>query len=202
MFCHWLDGYPHLMDMGEESARLCDRRAGDRQTNIVTEALWNNVRRNLPKKKKEPPNGSLLLLGGATVDERRQSILTLGPKLCVEPRLDIVDRLSLTRDVARHVPEKEKDRCVVECVDVVAQAPVARLQDAGYSVSVLQANGSRLLRKLKQKNEPSSEKGRQAILVLFYIRDAFERGTMALDDLTVESGECPPVPPEFAERWP
>ncbi|XP_037505646.2 apical endosomal glycoprotein [Rhipicephalus sanguineus] len=32
------------------------------------------------------------------------------------------------------------------------------------------------------------------ILVLFYIRDAFERGTMALDDLTVESGECPPEP--------
>lgn len=35
-----------------------------RQANIVTEAIWNDVRRKLPKKKKrEVPEGRLLILG-------------------------------------------------------------------------------------------------------------------------------------------
>ncbi|KAL3217719.1 hypothetical protein MRX96_032058 [Rhipicephalus microplus] len=93
-----------------------------RQANILTEAMWNDVRRGLPRKKRDPPKGGLLLLGDAVVEERQQKVLRLGPKFCVEPRLDLVDKLSLTRDIARQVPEKEKDRCVVECVDVVAKA--------------------------------------------------------------------------------
>ncbi|KAL3237313.1 hypothetical protein MRX96_048196 [Rhipicephalus microplus] len=84
--------------------------------------MWNDVRRGLPRKKRDPPKGGLLLLGDAVVEERQQKVLRLGPKFCVEPRLDLVDKLSLTRDIARQVPEKEKDRCVVECVDVVAKA--------------------------------------------------------------------------------
>ncbi|KAL3202904.1 hypothetical protein MRX96_042300 [Rhipicephalus microplus] len=87
--------------------------------------MWNDVRRGLPKKKRDPPKGGLLLLGDAVVEERQQKVLRLGPKFCVEPRLDLVDKLSLTRDIARQVPEKEKDRCVVECVDVVAKASEA-----------------------------------------------------------------------------
>ncbi|KAH7953088.1 hypothetical protein HPB49_004516 [Dermacentor silvarum] len=87
--------------------------------------MWNDVRRTLPKKKKRDlPEGRLLVLGGATVEERHQEVLKLGPKFCVEPRIGIVDRLSLTRDIARSVPEKEKERCVVECVDVVAKASI------------------------------------------------------------------------------
>ncbi|XP_075739436.1 uncharacterized protein LOC142784942 [Rhipicephalus microplus] len=97
-----------------------------RQANILTEAMWNDVRRGLPRKKRDPPKGGLLLLGDAVVEERQQKVLRLGPKFCVEPRLDLVDKLSLTRDIARQVPEKEKDRCVVECVDVVAKASVTR----------------------------------------------------------------------------
>ncbi|XP_077548091.1 uncharacterized protein LOC144160811 [Haemaphysalis longicornis] len=96
-----------------------------RKANNLTEALWNYARPNLPKKqKKVGSEGRLLVPGEATVEERQQGVLKLGPKFCVEPRLDIVDRLALTRDVARYVPEKEKDRCLVECVDVVAKAPV------------------------------------------------------------------------------
>ncbi|KAL3242413.1 hypothetical protein MRX96_047761, partial [Rhipicephalus microplus] len=56
------------------------------------------------------------------VEKRQQKVLRLGPKFCVEPKLDFVDRLSLTKDIVRQVPEKEKDRCVVECVDMVAKA--------------------------------------------------------------------------------
>ncbi|KAH8020296.1 hypothetical protein HPB51_000147 [Rhipicephalus microplus] len=114
-----------------------------RQANILTEAMWNDVRRGLPRKKRDPPKGGLLLLGDAVVEERQQKVLRLGPKFCVEPRLDLVDKLSLTRDIARQVPEKEKDRCVVECVDVVAKASVSRLQDEGYPFSVMLAVGTR-----------------------------------------------------------
>ncbi|KAL3221463.1 hypothetical protein MRX96_029453 [Rhipicephalus microplus] len=70
--------------------------------------MWNDVRRGLPRKKRDPPKGGLLLLGDAVVEERQQNVLRLGPKFCVEPRLDLVDKLSLTRDIARQVPEKEK----------------------------------------------------------------------------------------------
>lgn len=94
-----------------------------KQTSLLTEALWNGVRPRLPKKqKKVTTEGRLLVLGDTTVDDSQQDVLRLGPKYCVEPQLDIVDRLALTRDVARYVPEKERDRCVVECVDVVAKA--------------------------------------------------------------------------------
>ncbi|XP_077528255.1 uncharacterized protein LOC144139896 [Haemaphysalis longicornis] len=102
-----------------------DFREWLRQANNLTEAFWNYARPNLPKKqKKVGSEGRLLALGDANVDERQQKVLKLGPKFCIEPRLDIVDRLALTRDVARYVLEKEKDRCLVECVDVVAKARV------------------------------------------------------------------------------
>ncbi|KAH6920341.1 hypothetical protein HPB50_028670 [Hyalomma asiaticum] len=97
-------------------------REWHRQASITTEALWNDVRRNLPKKKKtEVPEGRLLILEGAKVDRRHQEVLKCGPKYCVEPRLSIVDKLALTRDIARSVPENEKERCVVECVYVIAK---------------------------------------------------------------------------------
>ncbi|KAL3251890.1 hypothetical protein MRX96_055024 [Rhipicephalus microplus] len=121
--------------------------------------MWNDVRRGLPRKKRDPPKGGLLLLGDAVVEERQQKVLRLGPKFCVEPRLDLVDKLSLTRDIARQVPEKEKDRCVVECVDVVAKASVSRLQDEGYPFSVMLAVGTRLLKKLRRETAPCLETG-------------------------------------------
>ncbi|KAH6926168.1 hypothetical protein HPB50_015542 [Hyalomma asiaticum] len=96
-------------------------REWHRQASITTEALWNDVRRNLPKKKTEVPEGCLLILEGAKVDRKHQEVLKCGPKYCVEPRLSIVDKLALTRDIARSVPENEKERCVVECVDVIAK---------------------------------------------------------------------------------
>ncbi|KAH7968233.1 hypothetical protein HPB52_007046 [Rhipicephalus sanguineus] len=98
-------------------------REWHRQANILTEVLWNDVRGSLPPKKKKTdvPEGRLLILEGANVDKRHQEVLKCGPKYCVEPRLSIVDKLALTRDIARSVPEKEKERCVVECVDVVAK---------------------------------------------------------------------------------
>ncbi|KAH7961524.1 hypothetical protein HPB52_009572 [Rhipicephalus sanguineus] len=98
-------------------------REWHRQANILTEVLWNDVRRGLPPKKKKTdvPEGRLLILEGAKVEKRHQEVLKCGPKYCLEPRLSIVDKLALTRDIARSVPEKEKERCVVECVDVVAK---------------------------------------------------------------------------------
>ncbi|KAH7931432.1 hypothetical protein HPB51_029854 [Rhipicephalus microplus] len=115
-----------------------------RQASILTEAMWNDVRRGLPRKKRDPPKGGLLLLGDAVVEERQQKVLRLGPKFCVEPRLDLVDKLSLTRDIARQVPEKEKDRCVVECVDVVAKASGVLFVDAArYPLSAGGGDGGR-----------------------------------------------------------
>ncbi|XP_077533043.1 uncharacterized protein LOC144145347 [Haemaphysalis longicornis] len=73
-----------------------------KQASLLTEALWDDVRPRLPKKQKNVTSeGRLLVLGDATVDESQQEVLRLGPKYCVEPQLDIVDRLALTSDVAR-----------------------------------------------------------------------------------------------------
>ncbi|XP_077535949.1 uncharacterized protein LOC144148261 [Haemaphysalis longicornis] len=149
-----------------------------RQANNLTEALWNYARPHLPKKqKKVASERRLLVLGEATVEERQQEVLKLGPKFCVEPRLDIVDRLALTRDVARYVPEKEKDRCLVECVDVVAKAPVSRLREAAYPLHVLQASCERLLRKLKHVQEVTPEEcaQRSKVTVIPYVHGLSHR---------------------------
>lgn len=119
----------------------------------MTAALWDEVRPKLPKKQKKPDSsGRLLVLGGATVEKRQEDVLKLGPKFCIEPRLDIVDRLTLTRNVARYVPEKEKDRCVVECVDVAAKASArtGSKPDVGRTVKYLVEHNLRVVQADKE----------------------------------------------------
>ncbi|KAH6928239.1 hypothetical protein HPB50_012978 [Hyalomma asiaticum] len=87
----------------------------------LTEVLWRQVWVVLPKKQKnagEP--GKLLFLGDTQVDEEQKDILKLGHKFCVEPSLQLPDRLALARDISRNVSDEEKDSCVRECVEVVA----------------------------------------------------------------------------------
>ncbi|KAL3242254.1 hypothetical protein MRX96_021300 [Rhipicephalus microplus] len=98
---------------GDDGERACAAGAMTSSTgeaNILTEALWNDLRRSFPKKKKDPPKGSFLILCDAAVDERQQKALRLRPEFCMEPRPVVIDRLSFTRNIARQVPEKEKDR--------------------------------------------------------------------------------------------
>ncbi|KAH6923798.1 hypothetical protein HPB50_007149 [Hyalomma asiaticum] len=76
----------------------------------VTEVLWRQVWVVLHKKQKnagEP--GKLLVLGDTQVDEEQKDILKLGPKLCVEPSLQLPDRLALARDISRN--------SVKECIE-------------------------------------------------------------------------------------
>ncbi|KAH6945415.1 hypothetical protein HPB50_008372 [Hyalomma asiaticum] len=70
----------------------------------LTEVLWRQVWVVLPKKQKnagEP--GKLLVLGDTQVDEEQKNILKLGTKFCVEPSLQLPDRLALARDISRNV---------------------------------------------------------------------------------------------------
>ncbi|KAH6927666.1 hypothetical protein HPB50_006371 [Hyalomma asiaticum] len=69
----------------------------------LTEVLWRQVWVVLPKKQKnagEP--GKLLVLGDTQVDEEQKNILKLGTKFCVEPSLQLPDRLALARDISRN----------------------------------------------------------------------------------------------------
>ncbi|KAH6927915.1 hypothetical protein HPB50_009848 [Hyalomma asiaticum] len=78
----------------------------------LTEVLWRQVWVVLPKKQKnagEP--GRLLVLGDTQVDEEQKDILKLGHKFCVEPSLQLPDRLSLTRDISRNALDSEEGRC-------------------------------------------------------------------------------------------
>lgn len=87
----------------------------------LTEVLWRQVWVFLPKKQKNAAEpGKLLVLGDTQVDEEQKNILKLGPKFCVEPSLQLPERLALARDISRNVSDEEKDSCIRECVEVVA----------------------------------------------------------------------------------
>uniref|UniRef100_A0A6M2D1N9 Putative tick transposon ovary overexpressed n=1 Tax=Rhipicephalus microplus TaxID=6941 RepID=A0A6M2D1N9_RHIMP len=95
----------------------------------LTEVLWHQVWACLPKKQKqEAEPGKVLVLGDAPVEEEQRDVLKLGPKFCVEPSLRIPDRLALVRDISRNVSEEEKDSCIRECVEVVANVRINRRQ--------------------------------------------------------------------------
>ncbi|KAH6934830.1 hypothetical protein HPB50_001266 [Hyalomma asiaticum] len=49
------------------------------------------------KQKNAGEPGKLLVLGDTQVDEEQKNILKLGPKFCVEPSLQLPDRLALAR---------------------------------------------------------------------------------------------------------
>ncbi|KAG0430507.1 hypothetical protein HPB47_022634, partial [Ixodes persulcatus] len=70
-----------------------------------TEVLWNQVRPTLPTKKKtNAKKGTVVVLGEHLIPEKHKLIPQRGPKFCFEP-----------------VPEEEKQRCIAECVGVMAR---------------------------------------------------------------------------------
>ncbi|XP_077548301.1 uncharacterized protein LOC144161514 [Haemaphysalis longicornis] len=136
---------------GEKSYKVF--REGSAHADCITEALWNYVRPFLPRKEKKlAAEGKLLILGDTPVQERHQNVLKVRPKCCVEPSLSAVEQLALTRDIARCVPEKERERCVVECVDAVCNLKKShRVKPKVRDVAChLSANGLRVIQSDKE----------------------------------------------------
>ncbi|KAG0435732.1 hypothetical protein HPB47_018343, partial [Ixodes persulcatus] len=91
-------------------------------TTQFTEVLWNQIRPTLPSKKKtSAKEGTVVILGEQLIPEKHKLILQRGPKFSFEPVLNRVEKLGISRSVPRQVPEEEKQRCIAECVDVLAR---------------------------------------------------------------------------------
>lgn len=55
-----------------------------------------------------------------------QNGLGLGPKFCVEPAFEPPEKIALTRNISRAVPEEERQGFATECVDVLSSTEGTR----------------------------------------------------------------------------
>ncbi|KAK8766099.1 hypothetical protein V5799_007120 [Amblyomma americanum] len=96
--------------------------------------MWKTVRLTLPaQKRRTVAQGKLLILRDEEIDARHKRTLERGPKFCLQPDVSPVDLLATSRNIARHVPEDEKSRFLIEATDVIAarkreQRPQYRLK--------------------------------------------------------------------------
>uniref|UniRef100_A0A6M2CYP7 Putative tick transposon ovary overexpressed n=1 Tax=Rhipicephalus microplus TaxID=6941 RepID=A0A6M2CYP7_RHIMP len=113
--------------------------------NQVTEWLWNQVRPTLPARTrtKATSEAKVLNLSECDVPVKHLDVLSKGPKFCVEPALRPAELVSVSRSVARRVPEDSRTTCVAECTDVLLKHRPRRVHDIVMSsvVDFLHSSG-------------------------------------------------------------
>lgn len=92
----------------------------------LTEDLWAIQIREVLSTLKERCNrrqaGGLVVLDDSLeVPEEVSKVLNNGPKFSYEHRIPAHDLLALNRRIARKAPQEDKERCVLEGVDVIAR---------------------------------------------------------------------------------
>ncbi|KAH9378479.1 hypothetical protein HPB48_005688 [Haemaphysalis longicornis] len=110
-------GQPHTRK--KKWRELCDLTA------FTVESLWRPAPSQLKANRRHRGQelGNFVRMGdGLQLPTVVHQTLNLGPTFAVEPRLSPPELLSLVRQVAKHCPDTESERCVSAGVDVLRKA--------------------------------------------------------------------------------
>ncbi|KAH9367711.1 hypothetical protein HPB48_011357 [Haemaphysalis longicornis] len=146
-----------------------------RSASFATNFLWQKIFAQIPRKPRAvPAHQEVHVLDTSEIPPQAQKALSLGPKFCVQPKLDRVELLSVVRTAAARVNAEDVDRCVSEGVDVLRSMPktkravhtkevVSSLRDADMKLLLSDKEGGFAV----MSSETYAQKAREAIAANF-----------------------------------
>ncbi|KAH9367710.1 hypothetical protein HPB48_011358 [Haemaphysalis longicornis] len=146
-----------------------------RSASFATNFLWQKIFAQIPRKPRAvPAHQEVHVLDTSEIPPQAQKALSLGPKFCVQPKLDRVELLSVVRTAAARVNAEDVDRCVSEGVDVLRSMPktkravhtkevVSSLRDADMKLLLSDKEGGFAV----MSSETYAQKAREAIAADF-----------------------------------